>query len=200
MVLFCSRQKSTVKTRPADVRRVHFSTVGGLHGVRLPRLKNLFFKNRFPPTLGEYTSPPSEASTACARQGQRTYFPKTLSADVRRVHFSTVGGLHGVRLPRQKNSLYKKAASAERISGNRNLKIQLTTRMGICNTPHHAVGTAKILSLTVSRHPRAVCGAPRRRLCRRRNPSCRGRRQRSRRGRMPGSSRQSRHRGHGMRP
>ena len=118
----------------------------------------------------------------------------------RKVHFSTVGGLHGVRLPRQKNSLYKKAASAERISGNRNLKIQLTTRMGICNTPHHAVGTAKILSLTVSRHPLAVCGAPRRRLCRRRSPSCRGKRQRSRRGRMPGSSRQSRLRGHGMRP
>ena len=65
------------KTPSADVRRVHFSTVGGLHGVRLSRLKNLFFKNRFPPTFGEYTSPPSVASTARARQGQRTIYKKS---------------------------------------------------------------------------------------------------------------------------
>ena len=88
-------------------RKVHFSTVGGLHGVSPPRPKNLFFKNRFPPTFGEYTSPPSVAFTACARQGQRTYFPKTHSADVRRVHFSTVGGLLEVSLPRLKNSFFK---------------------------------------------------------------------------------------------
>ena len=88
-------------------RKVHFSTVGGLHGGSLPRPKNLFFKNasrrrsastllhrrwpprrqpakakelvfqkRFPPTFGEYTSPPSAASTARACQGQRTYSSK----------------------------------------------------------------------------------------------------------------------------
>ncbi len=66
IILFflCSRQKSTVlnvpptlwrvpakakelifqKTLSADVRREHFSTVGGLHGVRPPKAKNLFFK------------------------------------------------------------------------------------------------------------------------------------------------------------
>ena len=64
LVLFCSRQKSTLLHRrwplrrapakgkelffkkrfPPTFRREHFSTVGGLHGVRLPRLKNLFFQ------------------------------------------------------------------------------------------------------------------------------------------------------------
>ena len=71
LVLFCSRQKRTLlhrrwpsrrapakakelifqKSLPADARRVHFSTVGGLHGVHPPRAKNLFSKNRFPPTF-----------------------------------------------------------------------------------------------------------------------------------------------------
>ena len=93
-----------LKTLFADVRRVHFSTVGGLHGVRPPRLKNsfsknvfrrrsastlrtrrrpprrepakakeLFFKKRFPPTFGEYTSPPSVAVHGECPRGQRTF-------------------------------------------------------------------------------------------------------------------------------
>ena len=35
------------------------------------------------------------------------------SARGRKVHFSTVGGLHGVRLPRPKNSFFKKTPSAD---------------------------------------------------------------------------------------
>ena len=62
-------RKEQLKLVPPTFRRVHFSTVGGLHGVHPPRLKNLFFKNRFLPTSGEYTSPPSVAFTACACQG-----------------------------------------------------------------------------------------------------------------------------------
>ena len=114
LVLFCSRQKSTVKTRPADVRRVHFSTVGGLHGVRLPRLKNFFktaFRRRSASTL-LHRRRPSRRAPAKAKE---LIFQKPLSADARRVHFSTVGGLHGVRLPRLKLTFL---------------------HTGICNTPH----------------------------------------------------------------
>ena len=94
------------KSLPADVRRVHFSTVGGLHGVRLPRPKN-FFKNasrrRSASTLLHRRWPPRRELA----KAKELIFQKSLTADVRRVHFSTVGGLHGGSPPRLKNLFFK---------------------------------------------------------------------------------------------
>ena len=78
------------------------------------KAKELIFQKRFLPTFGEYTSPPSVASPACACQGQRTYFPKTLSADVRRVHFSTVGDRPRRAPAKAKELFFQKTLSAER--------------------------------------------------------------------------------------
>ena len=81
LVLFCSRQKRTLlhrrwpprrapakakelfykKTFLPNVRRVHFSTVGGLHGESPPRPKNSFLKKRFPPTFRRALSRPQNS-------------------------------------------------------------------------------------------------------------------------------------------
>ena len=56
----------------------------------------------------KYTSPPTETVHGGRLPRLKHSFLKTLSADVRRIHFSTVGGLHGERLPRPKNFFFKK--------------------------------------------------------------------------------------------